>query len=296
MNIDTLHSYKIDPYKVRCAFGKAANTYKENAVLQGEVNRRLLERLDYIRINPIWILDVGAGNGAATRPLLTRYRQARVYALDSAFEMLSELRRQTKWLPARRLNRVCAEAACLPFAENSFDLIFSSLTFQWCFALTQVFTEIMRVLKPGGVLLFATLGPDTLQELRHSWSEVDDFEHVNRFVDMHAIGDMMLKAGYGDPVTDIDRIILNYPDIFSLLRSLKAIGANTVAGMRARGLTGKGRFQQMRQHYEVFRSGDGLPATYEIIYGHGWKPTVLSKSQRDQEVHISLEHLKKTLR
>lgn len=292
MNINA--DYEVDREKVRCAFGKAASTYKKNAVLQQEVNRRLLERLECIQINPACVLDIGAGTGDASRPLQVRYSGARIYALDFAFEMLCELRRQTHWWRRCRLVTVCGDALCLPFAENSFDLVFSSLTFQWCFALDHVFSEIVRVLKPGGVLLFATLGPDSLWELRDSWSEVDSFEHVNRFLDMHHVGDGMLKAGFSDSVTDIDRITLNYPDIISLLRSLKAIGANTVGGMRVSGLMGKNRFRQMQQYYETFRTDGVLPATYEIVYGHGWKLHSQKDVRNREEVYIPLSRLKKT--
>ncbi|HEX7026104.1 MAG TPA: methyltransferase domain-containing protein, partial [Gammaproteobacteria bacterium] len=176
---------------MRQAFGMAADSYDEAAVLQREVNQRLLSRLDYIRLQPETVLDMGTGTGGGSLALKKRYGKTRVFALDFAFPMLLELKRRAGyWRPPQP---VCARAEALPFKDAGMELIFSSLTLQWCPDLEAVFGECRRVLKPGGAFLFATLGPDTLKELRGSWAEVDETEHVNAFVDMHDIGDLLVS-------------------------------------------------------------------------------------------------------
>lgn len=255
--------------RVRQAFGMAAPAYDAVAVLQQEVNRRLLDRLDYIRLRPESVLDLGAGTGGGSFALKKRYGKARVWALDFAFPMLRELKRRAGYW--RQPLPVCARAEALPFQEACMDLIFSSLTLQWCPDLMAVFGECRRVLKPGGAFLFATLGPDTLKELRESWAAVDEMEHVNAFVDMHDIGDLLVTAGFADPVLDVERITMTYRDLMKMLRELKQLGANTVLGRRMGGLTGKGRFGAMHEAYKRLYSEDGVyPSTYEIVYGLAW--------------------------
>lgn len=271
--------------RVRAAFDRAAPRYEESAVLQREVTERLIERLQYIKVRPRRVLDLGAGTGTGTRALRAQYPDADIVALDCSPAMLRELEAgagfRERW--RRRIVTVCADAHALPFPEHSFELVFSSLTLQWCENPGRVFEEIFRVLKPGGALVFSTLGPDTLRELRDSWAAADPGGvHVNRFIDMHHIGDMLLAGGFADPVMDMEHITLTYKDVAALLRDIKQIGANTVldedAGPengpqngRQRGLTGKGRLAAMRQAYASYRSSEGLyPATYEIVYGLAW--------------------------
>jgi malonyl-CoA O-methyltransferase len=255
--------------RVRQAFGMAADSYDEAAVLQREVNQRLLSRLDYIRLQPETVLDMGTGTGGGSLALKKRYGKTRVFALDFAFPMLLELKRRAGyWRPPQP---VCARAEALPFKDAGMELIFSSLTLQWCPDLEAVFGECRRVLKPGGAFLFATLGPDTLKELRGSWAEVDETEHVNAFVDMHDIGDLLVSAGFADPVLDTERITLTYRDLMKMLRELKQLGANTVLGRRMVGLTGKRRFGAMCEAYERLYAENGVyPSTYEIVYGLAW--------------------------
>lgn len=257
--------------RIRRAFASARHSYEQAAVLQREVCNRLLERLSVLGHRVEWILDVGAGTGTGTRGLQRIYPQADCVALDFAGLMLQELQRQdNNTTPALT---VCADAACLPFRESLFDLVFSSLTLQWCSNLTSVFSEVRRVLAVNGLFLFATLGPDTLLELRHSWSQVDDSTHVNEFIDMHHIGDALLHAGFSDPVVDVERIVLTHKEVEVLLRDLKALGANTVMGKRRKGLTGPGVMRAMIDAYQQFRTPQGeYPATFEVIYGIARQP------------------------
>jgi malonyl-CoA O-methyltransferase len=265
--------------RIRAAFDRAAPGYEQAAVLQREVSSRLLERLQYIKITPRRVLDLGAGTGTGTRALRRQYPRAEIVALDCAPAMLRQLRSQAG-LWDRLLKRtptVCADAHRLPFPDRSFELVFSSLTLQWCEDPSQVLREAFRVLRPGGALVFSTLGPDTLKELRASWAVADGSAHVNEFIDMHLIGDMLVEAGFADPVMDMEYITLTYKDVTDLLRDLKQIGANTLlAGgsgheVARHSLTGKGRLAAMRKAYAAYRTGEGLhPATYEIVYGLAW--------------------------
>ncbi|MDJ0807589.1 MAG: malonyl-ACP O-methyltransferase BioC [Gammaproteobacteria bacterium] len=277
----------IDKRQARRSFERAASGYDEVAVLQRETAGRMLARLDYIQHSPKLILDVGAGTGEATHALANRFRKARTIALDFALPMLQRARRRGSWL--RRPRCVCGDAEQLPLADHSVDLIFSNATLQWCNDLQQTFQEFLRVLRPAGLLMFSTYGPDTLSELRQSWAEVDGSTHVSPFPDMHDIGDAMLRAGLANPVVDVDRMSLSYPDVRGLMRDLKTLGAHNVTTGRQRGLTGKGRLRAMFKAYEQFRIDGRLPASYEVVYGHAWAP---AQRTRDGVTSISLESLR----
>ena len=257
-----------DKSMARRSFEAAAASYDQAAVLQREVGGRLLERLDFMRIEPSRILDLGTGTGQCLAGLFARFRSAEVIALDIARSMLLQARKRGRWL--RRPRCVCGDAERLPFADSRFDLVFSNLTLQWCTDLEATFRELQRVLRPGGLLLFTTLGPDTLRELRDSWRSVDQYPHVNVFLDMHDVGDELLKARFSDPVMDVERLLLTYPDVWKLMRELKQLGAHNVAAGRARGLTGKAHMQRLVEAYEQFRTEGLLPASYEVVHGHAW--------------------------
>lgn len=260
--------FTLEHRRVRRSFDFAAGSYDDAAVLQHQVRGRMLERLDLVRLQPRRILDAGAGTGAACRELSRRYRGSEVLALDVAEKMLLKARQRQPLL--RRWRLVCADVAAIPIAAASVDLIFSNLVLQWCNDLDAVLAEFRRILRPGGLLTFTTLGPDTLQELRAAWRAADDFNHVNAFLDMHDVGDAVMRAGLADPVMDVEHFELLYSQVGDLMADLKAIGARNATGGRPRGLTGKGRLTAMRQGYERFRREGRLPATYEVVYGHAW--------------------------
>lgn len=264
---------------LRRAFDAAAATYDEAAVLQREVGERLIERFELIRLTPERVLDVGAGTGATTATLMQHFRKAAFTALDVSPRMLERARRRGR--PWRRPRCVAGDAEALPFADNSFDLVFSNMTLQWCSDLDAAFAEMQRILRPEGLLMFSSLGPDTLHELRSAWSEADGYSHVNAFVDMHDVGDALARKGFSDPVMDTEHFTLTYDRVRELMADLKAIGAHNVTGGRARGMTGRRRLRAMEAAYERHRGADGrLPATYEVVYGHAWATDVLPQTQQ----------------
>ena len=264
--------FRLDRPGIRTSFDRASATYEAAAVLQARVADELVSRLEPFNFAPKVVLDLGAGTGRMTAELKRRYRRSLVIALDLAPGMLHEARRHQQWL--RRFERVCGDAMRLPFADASVDVVISSLMLQWCDPPDAAFAEIRRVLKPDGFIAFTTLGPDTLVELRSAWAEADGdaggYNHVNHFTDMHDVGDALMRAGLSEPVLDVDRIQLTYPDALSLMRDLKAIGAHNVTAGRPRGLLGRARLQRMQQAYEAYRRNGKLPATYEVVYAVAW--------------------------
>ena len=264
--------------RVRRALDRAADSYDEAAVLQKEVCSRLLEKLDYIRLSPGLILDAGVGTGESIKPLMSRYKKARLIALDLSERMLDKASAHRSLL--RRPEPVCADLEQLPFRDGSFDLVFSSLTLQWCNDLQATLRGLLRVLKPGGLLMFTTFGPDTLKELRACWRQIDTAAHVNEFADMHDIGDSLLQTGYADPVMEAEVITLNYRNLDRLMADLRAIGANVTAEGGRAGLTTPAVLSRLKQAYEAYRQQRQLPASYEVIYGHAWKPEL---SQRGRQ-------------
>jgi len=258
----------LDTQQVRRAFGRAAATYDAHAVLQHEVEQRLLERLDYVAAEPQRVLDLGCGTGRAAIAMRKRWNAAHVVALDLALPMLRRIR--SGWL--RPLARVNADARALPLADASVDVLFSNLCVQWIDDVPALFDEFRRVLRPNGYLALSTFGPDTLHELRTAWGQVDRGAHVSRFADIARVGDAMMHAGFRDPVLDAEHFTLTYAEAGALMRELKAIGATNADASRRRGLTGKSHWRGMLDAYETFRADGVLPATYEVIYAHAWAP------------------------
>ena len=291
-------SYDLDIKQVRRAFDKAARAYDEAAVLQREVGDRLLERLEYMRIDPQYILDLGSGTGYCSRGLANKFPKAQIVSADISSAMLSYAKKSLPILRKfkKRDQFVAMDANNLAFADNSMDVIFSNLTLQWCPRLETVFKEVKRVLKPGGMLLFATFGPDTLNELRQSWAKVDDNIHVNHFIDLHDVGDALLHAGLSDPVMDMEMITVTYKDVISIMQDLKQIGAHNVNRGRSNALTGKGRMKKLQLEYEAYRVNGVLPVSHEVIYGNAW---VTEQENRNtagmSEFHISIDDIGKQI-
>ena len=292
--------YHIDKARVKTSFNRAAGTYDAAAVLQKEVRERMLNRLELVKITPDVIVDAGSGTGQASRSLQKRYPGSRVIELDMALRMLMTSRESNTSAWQKFRNRllggagssaVCGDIENLPLASGSAKLLWSNLAIQWCNDLDQVFGEINRVLKPEGLFMFSTFGPDTLKELREASAVDASHIHVSRFIDMHDIGDALVRAGFSAPVLDVEHFVLTYDDVVGVMRDLKAIGAHNAAAGRRRGLEGKGFLQGLEQRYEQFRHAGKLPATFEVVYGHAWKPETRARFE-DGSAPITL-HRKK---
>lgn len=279
----------IDPAVVKRSFGRAAASYDAAAVLQREVASRMLSRLDVVRLTPAAILDAGCGTGEGSLELAARYPDARIVGLDFAYPMATAARQRVRrsrslyqrlLAPIARVGGagpqfVCADLNALPFAGVTFDLAWSNLTLQWVNDLPRAFAEMRRCLKVGALFTFTTFGPDTLKELRAAFARADSHPqghtHVSRFVDMHDIGDMLVAAGYADPVMDMEYLTLTYPTPAALMRELKTLGATNATRGRAKGLTGPRRFARVVSQLDKLCFEGRLPATFEVVYGHAWK-------------------------
>jgi malonyl-CoA O-methyltransferase len=265
----------LDKRLLREAFEKAAPGYDAAAVLQHEVCQRMLSRLEFVKVKPAAILDAGCGTGNALPALRANFPRAGIYALDIAAAMLRHARTRAPWWQ-RALGRgvapVCGDIEQLPLRAAAVDLAWSNLALQWVNDAPRAFGELRRVLAPGGLLMFSTFGPDTLKELRAAYQGADRYTHVNRFIDMHDIGDMLVHAGFADPVMDMEYITLTYANVRALMRDLKAIGAHNVTAGRRPGMTARAVLAAVERNYEAFRQDERLPATFEVIYGHAWLP------------------------
>jgi malonyl-CoA O-methyltransferase len=271
-----------DTRQVRRAFSRAASRYERAARLQREIEARLLESLDYLddpargEPSPRLVVDLGCGPAHAAAAMHRRWPRTRVLALDQALPMLREAGRKAGgWRLGLRkpFERICADARALPLAEGSVDVLFSNLCLQWIDDLPAVFAGFRRVLRPGGLLLVSTFGPDTLVELRGAFAQADEAPHVSPFPSIARFGDALVHAGFRDPVLDRDLFVHGHRDLPELMRELRTLGATNALQARRHTLTGKTRFAAAAAAYERERRADGLlPVTWEAIYAQAWAP------------------------
>jgi len=270
--------YRIEAARVRRSFDKAAAGYDASAVLQREVARRMAERLDLVKLAPTRVLDVGCGTGADLRLLARRYPAAQRLGLDFSHAMLQNTRGRASWLArllpplaAREASAVCADAQHLPLAADRMGLVWSNFMLHWLDDPLPALKEMHRVLQVDGLLMFATLGPDTLKELRAVFAATDDAPHVQRFIDMHDLGDMLVASGYTDPVMDMEYLTLTYAGPEEFLRDLRAAGSINALSGRNRGLMGRLAWQRLREALAAKMRDGRLSISFEIVYGHAWK-------------------------
>lgn len=272
------YDHFLDKRQLRIAFERAAASYDRAAVLQREICDRMLSRLDYFKFTPAAILDAGSGTGYGSRKLAQRFPGCRIVAADIALAMLLQARASVawwkKWLPisGNRTDYICSDIEQLPLQDDSFDMVWSNLALQWCNDLNATIAGAYRVLRSDGLFMFSTFGPDTLKELRYAFQNTDNYQHTSQFTDMHDIGDLLVHNGFATPVMDMENFTLTYHDIKQMMHELKMIGAHNVTRDRRCGLMGKKAWQQMVNQYESLRREGKLPATFEVIYGHAWKP------------------------
>ena len=268
---------RIDALRVRRGFARAAAEYDAVAVLQREIARRMLERLDYVTIQPERLVDLGCGTGAGLTALGERYPQAGIVGVDACEAMLiacgrqrSRLRRTLPFLRgSRHAPLLAADARALPLKTGVAGLIWSNLMLHWLADPLSGLREAWRILETGGLLMFSAFGPDTLKELRASFS--DGYEHSLRFIDMHDYGDMLIECGFADPVMEVERLTMTYPSPEAFFGELRRNGSTCATTGRRRGLLGKQAWRAVREAYEAYRAEGRLPVTFEVIYGHAWK-------------------------
>lgn len=267
--MDLLNPPRLDKAAIKNSFNRAAKSYNRAAILQEEVLTRLLQRLEYIHCEPAAIIDIGCGTGRAVETLQQKYPGSNIVSLDLAFSMLEQTRKRYGLFRKKRL--VNADMEQMPFAEGSFDLLFSNLALQWINDLTGTLGEMARVGRSGGLLMFTTFGPSTLSELRESWEAIDAGPHVHLFIDMHDIGDGLMAAGFSQPVVDSEIIRLEYGSFRQVLEDLKNIGASNADKGRNRGLMTPRKLDRLEQSYRQWGYQQGkFIASYEVIYGHAW--------------------------
>ena len=263
--------FALDPATVRRRFERASGAYDAHAVLQARVRDEMLGRLALLAFAPAVIADLGCGTGHGARALRRRWPRARVVALDRSAGMLRAARAQSAWW--RGFDRVRGDALRLPLRAQSVDLVYSCLMLPWVADLDATLAEVRRILSPRGSFTFATLGPDTLAELRGAWAEADAGAHVHAFLDMHDVGDALLRAGFADPVMDVERFRLTYGSARALMHDLRAVGGGNALAGRRPGLTGRARLARVEAAYERLRDHAGrVPATVEVVYGQAWCP------------------------
>jgi len=297
----------IDRSAVKRHFSRAAHSYDAAAVMQREVAERLAERLPLFNISPQRICDLGTGTGFLAQHMTQAYPDAHLYAVDLSPTMLQHSRdkqRATRswwhklnpFSATPSVHYVNADAYQLPFADGSMDMIVSSLMFQWCDDLDAALAECRRVLTPNGLLMLASLGPDTLKELRQAWQVVDGHaeQHLLNFVDMHDLGDALGRAGFANPVCDTEHIKLTYTHAKLALQDLKSIGATNANRSRQGGLMGRSKWQALLDAYQGQALPDGrVPTTFEVVYAHGWTVQSATSRTRDAVTSIPVDQIKR---
>jgi len=251
----------LDRNAVQRRFDRAAATFDDVDFVHAATRNGLLERLRPLTIEPSIVLDAGCATGSALQPLMRRFRGARVVAVDLSQRMCARARTRRRFLQRPAVIR--ADAARLPLADQSVDVIFANLLLPWISRPDELFAELARVLRKEGIFAFSTLGPDSFGEIRRAWASVDEAAHVIPFADMHDIGDALVRAGLRDPVLDVDRLRITYQDPARLFDDLTRAGARNVLADRPGGLTGRKRFDRMTATLD-----SPLALELELVYGH----------------------------
>lgn len=275
----TEFQYATDPRALRRRRDRIATRYDGAAALPEELDRRMLERLDVVRLPAGPILDLGCATGAGVRALRERYPEADILGADPSVAMLAIARQRdpgrVRWLPrfsGRASRWVCADPERLPFRTGTFSMIRSNLLPIAFRDPPKAWRALGSLLRPGGLLIFTMPGPDTLGELRNALRVAGLPPSVMPFPDMHDVGDSLVAAGFADPVMDAEILTLTYPDFGALVRDLRDLGATDVSSSRRRGLLGTKHWLDVEAAYERHRSDGRLPATIEVVHGHAWWP------------------------
>jgi len=271
----------------RRAFDRALQ-FESACFIHDEARARLLARLDVVRLAPTVAVDLGCATGRGAAALAARYPTARVLGIDSSRGMLRTAAAST----AEAVRLIAGDATALPLRAASVELVLANLVLPSCRP-ERLFAEAARVLTEGGALMFATLGPDSLQEVRAAFAAVDDRIHVHAAFDMHDLGDLAMAAGLAEPVLDVDRIDVTYADVAGLVRDLRAVGAINVAGGRRRTLTGRRRWGRFVERLP--RNIDGrFAVTVELILGQAWgRAPVARPRSGSSEIRVPIERIRR---
>ncbi len=270
---------------MRRVFDNVAEDFDTQDFFCAEIRERLSERLDLITLEPDNIVDLGTATGRAFDQLQLRFPDSRVIELDWSLNMLDCGTRNER-------DRVCADAHQLPFADASIDIIFSNLLLPGCADPEQIFSEARRVLRHPGLFLFSTLGPDTLKQIQRAWATVDDFAHVTKQADMHNVGDALVKAGFRDPVMDVEMLTINYRDVSKLITDLRAAGAVNRAANRNPGLTTPRQWQRFSANLGRQETGR-VSVNFEVVCGQAWTgPDDTGVQMEDGVAHFPLSRLR----
>ncbi len=291
----------VDRRQVRRAYQNAAAAYDRHADIPREIASRMHERLDYCKLDPQRILDLGSGTGSDLPLLQQRYPQAQVIGSDLSPAMLGVAAAKARG-ERSLLNRLlpftgksqpllAADAMAQPLKDASVDLIWSNLVLHWLGDPGPALAEARRLLKVGGLLMFAVPGPDTLRELRSAFG--DRHTHTQRFIDMHDWGDMLVGSGFSDPVMDMEMLTITYADFAGLIAELRALGATCAMADRRQGLMGRTAYQRLLAAYEGRRRDGRLPASLEIIYGHAWKAEAVAKPQQTADGRAIIQFMQR---
>ena len=249
-------------------FNRAAASFDDADFVHAATRDGLLARLKPMVVAAKSVVDLGSATGSTTRALKKRFRGARVISVDLSRNMLRKGLAKQSWLA--KSPAIQAHATALPFADQSVDVVFANLLLPWIDDPAELFAEVARVLRKDGLLMFATLGPDSLLELRRAWQVADDYAHVNPFLDMHDIGDAAVKAGLRDPVLDVDRMAVTYSHPDALFQDLTRVAGRNCLNGRNPALVSKARFGKVIDALEATVNGDVLTLNLELVYGHCW--------------------------
>ncbi len=260
----------MENYKKRIikSFDNKAHSYEKYSVVQQEVSRRLIERIKLLKCSPQNILDIGSGTGNLSEQLKLNFKKSNIFCLDISEKMLNKCKSKNF-----DLSTICADTEFLPIKPFTFDLIISSFTFQWCKNLKKVFSDIKKLLTDKGVFIFSTVGPDTLIEVKNIFKEIDDDQHVNEFLDMHIIGDLLLSLNFSDPVMDVEKLTIEYKSFERLLAALRGTGTNIVISDEKKSKNKK-IISKLKQIYKTKSEKDLFPVTYEVIYAIAWNNVI----------------------
>ena len=281
--------YSLEARAIRRAFDRASRTYARAAVVQAEIRSRVLERLDLVRVDPARVLDLGSASGQSTRALKDRYPKAEVLALDMSLAMLREARREQTFF--KKFGRLAGDAHSLPLRSGTIDLVFSNLMLAWCNYPDQVFKETARVLRPEGLFTFTSVGPDTLREVREAFKQIDAQTHVHRFIDMHDLGDALMRSGFLEPVMDTERLTVTFGSARDLMRELKGSGATNATAGRRRVPLGRKKWGIVERALEQRRLGEKISVSIEVVYGHAWRGSDIRPRSAPGEFTVPLAGL-----